>query len=139
MVDVKDNRGITPLIIAADLGHKDIVKILIDFGADKDRIDGNGWSARTIVDHHLSKKDESETLNYRDITNLFDNYTGELTYYVKKYESFKMFMFEIPRYFITTYLGIYLWYNLDRFKGSKVSINEKLSQIQEKDLYLQKK
>ncbi len=126
MVDVKDSHGTTPLIIAADLGHKDIVKILIDFRADKNHIDGNGWSARTIVDHHLLKKDESETLNYRDIVNLFDNYTGELTYYVPNYESLK-------RYLITAYLGLYLWFNLYRlFKGNKVSTNEKLDQIKER-------
>ena len=126
MVDVKDNHGTTPLIMAAELGHPNIVKILIDFGADKDHIDGNGWSARTIVDHRLSKKDESETLKYQFIASLLNTYEPKL----RDEKSSLIAVVLVSAYFFVT-LPL-LFRSFKEISGvNKDRINEILGQIKE--------
>lgn len=44
-VDVKDNYGVTPLMIAAENGNNEIIKILLKYGADVNKVDNDGWSA----------------------------------------------------------------------------------------------
>jgi len=128
MVDVKDHRGITPLIIAADLGHPNIVKILIDFGADKDHIDGNGWSARTIVDHHLSKKDESEIPKYQFIASLLNTYKPKLRYEDERLSLIAVVL--VSAYYCVTLPLLYR--SFKKISGvNKDRINEMLGQIKE--------
>ena len=78
IVDVKDHFETTPLILAAQFGHKAVVKTLLDCGADIDYVDANGWSARTVAEQELSVADAFEKQNYQDIVNLFNNYIGEI-------------------------------------------------------------
>ena len=44
-VNVRDSDGSTPLILAARAGETDVVKVLLEWDADKGARDGNGISA----------------------------------------------------------------------------------------------
>ncbi len=59
-----NNNGATPLIIAVLNGHIEIVKILLDLGADANAKDSNGWTAHDLA---------SET-GHTDIVKLLKQY-----------------------------------------------------------------
>ena len=45
LIDVRDNKGLTPLMRAAWNGHEDIVEALLESGADKHAADDRGVTA----------------------------------------------------------------------------------------------
>lgn len=51
-VDDKDIDGVTPLMLAAKLGRKDMIRVLLDRGADVNCTDNNG---KDVNDHALAR------------------------------------------------------------------------------------
>lgn len=51
-----DDAGRTPIMIAASKGHLDVCRVLIEYGADRFRLDKQGRSARDMAHASLSKQ-----------------------------------------------------------------------------------
>ncbi|MBL6785733.1 MAG: ankyrin repeat domain-containing protein [Rickettsiales bacterium] len=80
VVDAKDKNNVTALIIASQQGNLNIVNLLLNYGANIDHVDGNGWSAKTIAESMLAllktqplKGNIAKIKNYEEILNLYNN------------------------------------------------------------------
>ncbi|XP_022519618.2 ankyrin repeat domain-containing protein 13B isoform X2 [Astyanax mexicanus] len=65
-VEVVDPRGRTPLHLAVTLGHLESARVLLQYGADVSKENGNGW---TVLQEAISRRDPElvrQVLRYRD-------------------------------------------------------------------------
>lgn len=79
IINEDDNRGWNALHFAAEKGHKDIVKKLIENGANKDATDNEGWTALhlaaanghlDIVEKLVEKKANKDAIDNQERTAL---------------------------------------------------------------------
>jgi len=77
-VNVKDNGGSTPAIYAARYGHADVLRQLINDGADPNIIDNSGYTARSIAVRY----------NHTNCIAIIDDYAVAATFLmcVKRYD-----------------------------------------------------